>query len=54
MRNDKGQFIKGFPHNKGVKRDGVFKEMRRKMQREFHKRYGNINNNMQQIIEFLK
>jgi len=32
MRNDKGQFIKGFPHNKGIKRNDAFKEMRRRLQ----------------------
>jgi len=32
MRNSKGQFIKGFPHNKGIKRNDAFREMRRKIQ----------------------
>jgi hypothetical protein len=32
MRNNKGQFLKGFPHNKGIKRSLAFREMRRKMQ----------------------
>ena len=28
MRNEKGQFIKGFPHNKGVKRSAAYKKKR--------------------------
>lgn len=32
MRNYKGQFMKGFPHNKGIKRDKSFKEKCRKRQ----------------------
>lgn len=32
MRNKKGQFVKGHPHNKGIKRSNEFKEMRRKVQ----------------------
>lgn len=28
MRNEKGQFIKGFPHNKGIKRSADYKKKR--------------------------
>lgn len=32
MRNKKGQFVKGFPHNRGIKRNEAFKEMHRRLQ----------------------